>query len=172
MEDLRKRKIDGDLPKDQKQPWPKKSNVVIPVSHGASSFQPWKPSWKKDLGIAEASNGAAKPCLQLQPTISNSCAAQDDYYMNMENFTIGHKEKTPIIKGDGAPSGVGNDGKVVRRDEIHGMDPKKHSRYMIHAHLGCVYICVCLRTVLKLISITMVNKTKNIIFYRKMFHVN
>ncbi|KAJ1377458.1 Basic-leucine zipper domain [Sesbania bispinosa] len=117
MQGITKRAIDGDaLPPEEQEQGPKRPKVVKPFGHSVSPFQPWQPSWMKDLGIAQESNSAGKPCLQLGN--SNSPVEQDENKMTIENSTpeSDHTDKSPI-NGGGATSGVGDDGKAGQTDK-------------------------------------------------------
>ncbi|KAJ1387056.1 Basic-leucine zipper domain [Sesbania bispinosa] len=117
MQGFAKRAIDGDaLPPEEQEQGPKRPKVVKPFGHSDSPFQPWQPSWMKDLGIAQESSSAGKPCLHLG--ISNSLVEQDENKMIIENSTpeSDHTDKGPI-NGGGATSGVDDDGKAAQTDK-------------------------------------------------------
>jgi len=52
IQDITKRTVGRDMLQLEEQQRPKNSNKVVrPFSHGPSStFRPWQPSWKNDIG--------------------------------------------------------------------------------------------------------------------------
>ncbi|RHN67719.1 hypothetical protein MtrunA17_Chr3g0105741 [Medicago truncatula] len=98
---------------------PKNSNKVVrPFSHGpSSSFRPWQPSWKNDIGKQEASSSGVK------------ATPQDNNNLNIEKSNLGYIEKNHMNGGRATTEKIQNlTMKTVGTDMVQLEEQLRHTK--------------------------------------------